>query len=105
MGRAYDGLLAIQQLPADDFGLGKVDEAIVDLAAGSNDDDIGDTLGTRGRLGSGEPCRHLGLSRLLEGHNIEVELAMGLFDNVDGRLDLGQREGVKGVGDVGHGGG
>lgn len=105
MGRAYDGLLAVQQLPTDDLGLGEVNEAIVDLAAGGNDDDIGDTLGTRGRLGGSEPGRHLSFSRLLEGHDIEVELAMGLFDDVDGRLDLGQREGVKGVGDVGHGGG
>jgi hypothetical protein len=105
VGRAHDGLLAIQQLPLDDLGLGEVDETVVDLAAGGNDDDVGDTLGTRGCLGSGEPGRHAGLSGLLEGHNVEVKLAMGLFDDVDGRFDLGQREGVKGVGDVGHGGG
>jgi hypothetical protein len=36
----------------------------------------------------------------MQGHDVEVHIAVGLLDNRDGRLDLGQREGVEGVGGI-----
>lgn len=100
-GNAYNGLLALEELPLEDLGLSQVDEGIIDLVAGGDDDNIGNTLWSRSRLETGKPSRHLGLARLVQGHNIEVQvIAMGLFDDANGCLDLGEVEGVKRVGEL-----
>ena len=85
-------------LPLRDSSRSHVDESIVDLAARRNDDDISDASRSRclGRLL--QPGRHLGLARLVERDNVEEYIAVRLLDCGDGRLDLAEGEGIKGVG-------
>ena len=99
---AYNRLLAVEKIPLGDFGLGQVDQAVVYPAARSNHGHVGNALGARGGVWGRQPCRHLGLARLLQGHDVEEDIAVGLLDSGNGRLDLVQCEGVERMGNVGH---
>ena len=98
----YNRLLSLSPHPRGDLLGGQVDQAIVHLSTLGNDNHVGDTLWPRRCCGVLEPCRHLGLARLVEGNNIEEEvIAMLLLDHRDRHLDLRRRERVERVREVG----
>lgn len=93
-----DGLDPLRVLPFDNLLLVQIDDAVVDLALWRNGDDIGTAGRTRCLLGVCEPGQHLGLARLIQGDGMEIERAIFLPDQGDGRVDFGGRQGIEGVG-------
>lgn len=98
MVTTHNWLQAIQFLPVRNGAQLEIDQAIVYLAAGSNDDDVCYSCrpGSLGRVS--QPGRHVGLTRLVQRNNVEEDMAMSLLDDGDCSLDLVKRERVEGVG-------
>lgn len=96
----YNGLSTVDLLPFGDARASKIDETLIHLAALGNDDHLGNAGRSGGVLGVGEPSRHGSLARLLERDDMEVDFAMGLLDDANGKLDLDARERVEGVREV-----
>lgn len=91
--------------PLGDLGSVEVDQTLIDLATGSDNYHLGDTVRSRGVLGVGKPCSHLSLAGLLQGDDVEVDFAMSSLDDGNGQLNLDARERIEGVGEVGRHGG
>jgi hypothetical protein len=84
-------------LPLDDLALLQVYQPVVHLPARCDDNDICNPDWQRGTVGLLEPGLHLGLARLMERDNVEVDIAVGFLDCCYGCLDLGEGQGIKGM--------
>jgi hypothetical protein len=87
----YNWLRSFKELPLGDLWPSQINQAIVYLATLLDDNDISYTGGKTSLVWAFKPCQHLSLARLVQRHNIEEAITMGLLDDVNGNLDLGRR--------------